>query len=149
MIVALRPGPTPGSGATCFAATGNVAAQVDREAHAALPPVPEGIHRHANELTEVSAVSGWIHEIVRNAIVDRYRRAVVRREQPVGAGLQLDPRNRLNPNRSAEARTGFPPVAGRSLGCSRLPRRVGSVRAHGTGAGPQRRDYVARDGDHP
>ena len=48
------------------------------------------IHRHANELTKVSAVSGWIHEIARNAIIDHYRRAVVRREQPVGAGLQLE-----------------------------------------------------------
>jgi RNA polymerase sigma-70 factor, ECF subfamily len=48
------------------------------------------IHRHAAELTEVSAVSGWIHEIARNAIIDHYRRAVVRREQPIGAGLELE-----------------------------------------------------------
>jgi RNA polymerase sigma-70 factor (ECF subfamily) len=48
------------------------------------------IHRHAAELTEVSAVSGWIHEIARNAIIDHYRRAVVRREQPVGAGVELE-----------------------------------------------------------
>ena len=48
------------------------------------------IHRHAAELSEVSAVGGWIHEIARNAIIDHYRRAVVRREQPVGAGLELE-----------------------------------------------------------
>lgn len=48
------------------------------------------IHRHADELTRVSAVSGWVHEIVRNAIIDHYRRAVVRRERPVGTGMELD-----------------------------------------------------------
>ena len=48
------------------------------------------IHRHADELARVSAVSGWVHEIVRNAIIDHYRRAVVRRERPVGIGMELD-----------------------------------------------------------
>jgi RNA polymerase sigma factor (sigma-70 family) len=43
------------------------------------------IHRHAGELSDVSAVGGWIHEIARNAIIDQYRRAVVRRERPVGS----------------------------------------------------------------
>lgn len=48
------------------------------------------IHRHAGELTHVSSVGGWVHEIVRNAIIDHYRRAVVRRERPVGTGIELD-----------------------------------------------------------
>ncbi len=48
------------------------------------------LHRHAGELTEVSAVGGWIHEIARNAITDHYRRAVVRRERPVGTDAELD-----------------------------------------------------------
>jgi RNA polymerase sigma-70 factor, ECF subfamily len=49
------------------------------------------IHRHAAELTEVSSVGGWIHQITRNAIIDHYRRAVVRRELPVGVGSKLEP----------------------------------------------------------
>jgi len=53
------------------------------------------IHRHASEITDVSAVGGWIHEIARNAIIDHYRRAVVRRERPVGFEIE--------PNRSAPA----------------------------------------------
>ena len=48
------------------------------------------IHRHAGELSDVSAVGGWIHEIARNAIIDHYRRAVVRRERPVGSETELD-----------------------------------------------------------
>lgn len=48
------------------------------------------IHRHAGELTHSSAVGGWIHEIARNAIIDHYRRAVVRRERPVGSEIDLD-----------------------------------------------------------
>ncbi len=48
------------------------------------------IDRHADELAHVSTVSGWVHEIVRNAIIDHYRRAVVRRERPVGTGTELD-----------------------------------------------------------
>jgi RNA polymerase sigma-70 factor, ECF subfamily len=48
------------------------------------------IHRHAGELSDVSAVGGWIHEIARNAIIDHYRRAVVRRERPVGSEAELD-----------------------------------------------------------
>ena len=49
------------------------------------------VHRHAAELTEVSSVGGWIHEITRNAIIDHYRRAVVRRELRVGVGSKLEP----------------------------------------------------------
>jgi RNA polymerase sigma-70 factor (ECF subfamily) len=48
------------------------------------------IHRHAAELTHVSAVGGWIHEIARNAITDHYRRAVVRRERPTGSEIDLE-----------------------------------------------------------
>ena len=48
------------------------------------------IHRHAGELSQVSAVGGWIHEIARNAIIDHYRRAVVRRERPAGTDAELD-----------------------------------------------------------
>jgi RNA polymerase sigma-70 factor (ECF subfamily) len=42
------------------------------------------IHRHAGELEHAAAVGGWIHQIARNAIVDHYRRAPVRRERPAG-----------------------------------------------------------------
>jgi len=55
-----------------------------------LQDVMLSIHRHADELTHVSAVGGWIHEIARNAITDHYRRAVVRRERPVGSEIELD-----------------------------------------------------------
>jgi RNA polymerase sigma-70 factor (ECF subfamily) len=48
------------------------------------------IHRHAGELSDASAIGGWIHEIARNAIIDHYRRAVVRRERPVGSETELD-----------------------------------------------------------
>jgi DNA-directed RNA polymerase specialized sigma24 family protein len=48
------------------------------------------IHQHADELTKVAAIGGWIHQIARNAIIDHYRRAVVRRERPVGSGFELD-----------------------------------------------------------
>jgi RNA polymerase sigma-70 factor (ECF subfamily) len=42
------------------------------------------IHRHAGELEHSAAVGGWIHRIARNAIVDHYRRAPLRRERPAG-----------------------------------------------------------------
>lgn len=42
------------------------------------------IHRHAGELEQSAAVGGWIHQIARNAIIDHYRRAPVRRERPAG-----------------------------------------------------------------
>jgi RNA polymerase sigma-70 factor, ECF subfamily len=42
------------------------------------------IHRHAGELEHSGAVGGWIHQITRNAIIDHYRRAPVRRERPAG-----------------------------------------------------------------
>jgi RNA polymerase sigma-70 factor (ECF subfamily) len=48
------------------------------------------VHRHAAELNDVSAIPAWMHEIARNAIIDHYRRAVVRREEPVGSGLELE-----------------------------------------------------------
>lgn len=48
------------------------------------------IHLHANDLTLESSVSGWIYQIARNAIIDHYRRAVVRRERPAGATQELD-----------------------------------------------------------
>lgn len=48
------------------------------------------IHRHAGEITHVAAVGGWVHQITRNAIIDHYRRAVVRREQPIGLDIELD-----------------------------------------------------------
>lgn len=47
-------------------------------------------HRHADELSRVTAVSGWIHEIARNAIIDYYRRAVIRRERPVGSEVEIE-----------------------------------------------------------
>ena len=48
------------------------------------------VHRHAAELNDVSAISAWMHEIARNAIIDHYRRAAVRRELPVGSGLEME-----------------------------------------------------------
>lgn len=48
------------------------------------------IHRHASELKHTPAVGGWIYEIARNAIIDHYRRAVVRRELPSGSDAELD-----------------------------------------------------------
>jgi RNA polymerase sigma-70 factor (ECF subfamily) len=42
------------------------------------------IHRHAGELEHSAAVGGWIHQIARNAIIDYYRSAPVRRERPAG-----------------------------------------------------------------
>jgi RNA polymerase sigma-70 factor, ECF subfamily len=64
------------------------------------------IHRHSGELEHSAAVGGWIHQIARNAIVDHYRRAPVRRERPAGidpvgddtaapATAARDPRNEL------------------------------------------------------
>ena len=50
------------------------------------------IHRHADELEQASAVRAWIFQIARNAIADHYRRAAVRREQPVGVDFaRLEP----------------------------------------------------------
>jgi RNA polymerase sigma-70 factor (ECF subfamily) len=48
------------------------------------------IHRHAGDLPRASAVTAWIHEIVRNAITDHYRRAVVRRERPAGSHIDVE-----------------------------------------------------------
>ena len=48
------------------------------------------IHSHADELTDGWAVGAWIHAIARNAIIDHYRRAVVRRERPAGSETELD-----------------------------------------------------------
>ena len=48
------------------------------------------IHLHASDLTLESSVSGWMHQIARNAIIDHYRRAVVRRERSAGATAELD-----------------------------------------------------------
>jgi RNA polymerase sigma-70 factor, ECF subfamily len=48
------------------------------------------IHRHSGELRSAPAVGGWIHQIARNAVIDHYRRAVVRRERPVGSEAELD-----------------------------------------------------------
>jgi RNA polymerase sigma-70 factor (ECF subfamily) len=56
------------------------------------------LHRHAGELRSAPAVSGWLHEIARNAIIDHYRRAAVQRERPAGMGADLD---------------AFPPLAAR------------------------------------
>ena len=46
------------------------------------------IHRHAAELEYAPAVGAWVHQIARNAIVDHYRRAPVRRERP--GSIDLD-----------------------------------------------------------
>jgi RNA polymerase sigma-70 factor, ECF subfamily len=46
------------------------------------------IHRHAADLERSAAVGAWVHRIARNAIVDYYRRAAVRRERP--SGIDLD-----------------------------------------------------------
>ena len=40
------------------------------------------LHRHADQLRHVDSVSGWIHTITRNTIIDYYR-AAARRELPV------------------------------------------------------------------
>jgi RNA polymerase sigma-70 factor, ECF subfamily len=42
------------------------------------------IHRHAAELEQTEAIGAWIHQIARNAIIDHYRRAPVRRERAAG-----------------------------------------------------------------
>ena len=47
------------------------------------------VHRHADEVHRVAAIDAWVHQIARNAIVDHYRRAVVRRELPSG----IEPRS--------------------------------------------------------
>ena len=49
------------------------------------------VHRHADEVERVAAFDAWVHQIARNAIVDHYRRAVVRRELPSG----IEPRSEL------------------------------------------------------
>ena len=51
------------------------------------------IHRHAAELEHAPAVGACVHQIARNAIVDYYRRAPVRRERP--AGIDLDREEQL------------------------------------------------------
>jgi RNA polymerase sigma-70 factor, ECF subfamily len=48
------------------------------------------IHRQAAGLETTEAVGAWVHTIARNAIVDHYRRASVRRELTTGA--EIDPR---------------------------------------------------------
>jgi RNA polymerase sigma-70 factor (ECF subfamily) len=46
------------------------------------------IHGHGGELERSGAVVAWVHRIARNAIVDHYRRAAFRREQPSGVVLR-------------------------------------------------------------
>jgi RNA polymerase sigma-70 factor, ECF subfamily len=48
------------------------------------------ILRHVGELKSAPALGGWIHEVARNAIIDHYRRAVVRRERPTDSESDLD-----------------------------------------------------------
>lgn len=47
------------------------------------------IHRGAGQLEHAPALTAWVHEIARNAIVDHHRRAAVRHERP--AGLDVEP----------------------------------------------------------
>ncbi len=47
------------------------------------------LHRHADEIRHVDSISGWIHTITRNAIIDYYR-AAIRREVPVDNPIHID-----------------------------------------------------------
>jgi RNA polymerase sigma-70 factor (ECF subfamily) len=69
------------------------------------------IHRHADELTDGWAVGAWIHAIARNAIIDHYRRAVVRREQPTGSELELERPTPPDPNQARQKREPSWPLA--------------------------------------
>jgi RNA polymerase sigma-70 factor (ECF subfamily) len=46
------------------------------------------IHRHGGEVESNEAVTGWIYRIARNAIVDHYRRASIRREISVRDAME-------------------------------------------------------------
>ncbi len=60
------------------------------------------IHRGAGELERVEAVGGWVHEIARNAIIDHYRSARVRRERP--AGMEIDREQAAEPEDETDVR---------------------------------------------
>ena len=76
------------------------------------------LHRHADEISHVDSVSGWMHTISRNAITDYYR-AAARRELPV-----VNPTPTDEPDALGEYGPGLP--RGELIGClepllARLP----------------------------
>jgi RNA polymerase sigma-70 factor (ECF subfamily) len=60
------------------------------------------IHRRAGELERAEAVGAWVHEIARNAIIDRYRSARVRRER--AAGMEVDREQAVEPEDETDVR---------------------------------------------
>lgn len=48
------------------------------------------IHRQASSLEQPAAISAWVNQIARNAVIDHYRSAVTRRELPAGAEVGQD-----------------------------------------------------------
>ncbi len=47
------------------------------------------IHRHSSERTQPESITAWLYGVARNAIIDHYRRAAVRRERPAGTYADL------------------------------------------------------------
>ena len=47
------------------------------------------IHRHSSDRTQPESITAWLYGVARNAIIDHYRRASVRRERPAGTYLDL------------------------------------------------------------
>ena len=47
------------------------------------------IHRHSSDRTQPASITAWLYGVARNAIIDHYRRASVRRERPAGTYLDL------------------------------------------------------------
>lgn len=67
------------------------------------------IHRQADGLERAEAVAAWVHAIARNAIVDHYRSARVRRE--LATGSAIDPETADEPKDEArDARADSPPA---------------------------------------
>ena len=48
------------------------------------------IHRQVSSLEQPAAMSAWVYQIARNAVIDHYRSAVTRRELPAGTGMGED-----------------------------------------------------------
>lgn len=47
------------------------------------------IHQHSSERVRPESITAWLYGVTRNAIIDHYRRASVRRERPAGTYLDF------------------------------------------------------------
>lgn len=69
------------------------------------------VHRHAAELNDVSAISAWMHEIARNAIIDHSDGRLSAGRSLSAPGSSWNAPLRLNPNCSRPKRApSWPPA---------------------------------------